>query len=80
MTNKPNKPGKTFLIIAATILVLLVCGASCCKLIDNSEVGIKFKKFSLTDQGKLITQPIPPLRLPPRMPPPSAWTPPWPIC
>ena len=58
MANKLNKPGKTFFIIAATIVVLLVCGASCCKLIDNSEVGIKFKKFSLTDQGKLITQPV----------------------
>lgn len=58
MSSKLNKPGKTFFIIAATILVLLVCGASCCKLIDNSEVGIKFKKFSLTEQGKLITQPV----------------------
>ena len=58
MSNKLNKPGKTFFIIAATIVFLLVCGASCCKLIDNSEVGIKFKKFSLTEQGKLITQPV----------------------
>ena len=49
---------KTFWIIGLTLVVLLICGMSCCKLIDNSEVGIKFKKFSLTEQGKLITQPV----------------------
>ena len=39
-----------------TILSALMIAVSCltsCKAIDSSEVGIKFKKFSLTEQGKL---------------------------
>ncbi len=45
-------------IIISVLAVLIICGISCTRLIDNSEVGIKFKKFSLTEQGKLETQPV----------------------
>ena len=45
-------------IIISVLAVLIICGVSCTRLIDNSEVGIKFKKFSLTEQGKLETQPV----------------------
>lgn len=34
-------------------LMVLVLGMMSCTLVDNSEVGIKFNKFSITDQGKL---------------------------
>ena len=41
--------------IFVAVLCLLVMTFSCCtKLVDNSEIGIKFKKFSLTEQGELI--------------------------
>ena len=53
-----KKSSKAWIITGFALLFLFICGASCCKLIDNSEVGIKFKKFSLTEQGKLITQPV----------------------
>jgi len=40
------------------VLVLLILSLSCCSVIDNSEVGIKFKKFSITEQGKLVATPV----------------------
>ncbi len=48
---KKNKP-LAIVIAAAVALILLLI--SCTKMVDNSEIGIKFKKFSLTDQGQLI--------------------------
>ena len=43
-----------YFIIAAFVMFNL---SSCaCTVIDNSEVGMKFKKFSLTDQGELKTE------------------------
>ena len=46
---------KTLLYIVAGIIVLIIAVGSCSKMVDNSEIGIKFKKFSLTDQGELIS-------------------------
>ena len=45
--------------IFVAVLCLLVMTFSCCtKLVDNSEIGIKFKKFSLTDQGELVANQV----------------------
>lgn len=41
--------------IATFVFLLLVC---CTKMVDNSEIGIKFRKFSLTDQGELYATPV----------------------
>lgn len=35
---------------AVLFVILLLC---CTKMVDNSEIGIKFRKFSLTEQGEL---------------------------
>lgn len=43
---------KKFLGFIAALLVVFIAVSSC-TVVDNSEVGIKFKKFSLTDQGDL---------------------------
>lgn len=41
------------------VVVAAISFTSCaCTVIDNSEVGIKFNKFSLTDQGKLQAEPV----------------------
>ena len=41
------------------ILIFAISFQSCaCSVIDNSEVGIKFNKFSLTEQGKLEAEPV----------------------
>ena len=45
---------KKLFILIACMLSLASCA---CTVIDNSEVGLKFKKFSLTEQGKLEAQP-----------------------
>lgn len=50
-----KKVHKTLFYVAAGIVVLLIAVGSCSKMVDNSEIGIKFKKFSLTDQGELIS-------------------------
>lgn len=39
-------------------LVTLVFALSSCTMVDNSEVGIKFKKFSVTDQGNIEANPV----------------------
>lgn len=40
------------------VAFIAISTASCaCTVIDNSEVGLKFKKFSVTEQGKLEAQP-----------------------
>lgn len=54
-TNTAPKAFATSLLVAAA--AIFVC-MSCCTVVDNSEVGIKFKKFSLTDQGKLVASPV----------------------
>lgn len=41
-----------FVIFAALTMM-----TSCVKIVDNSEVGIKFKKFSLNEQGELKASP-----------------------
>lgn len=48
------KKNKTVSIIGLIVAALIVLIFSCTKMVDNSEIGIKFKKFSLTDQGQLI--------------------------
>ena len=40
------------------ILSMLIVAFSSCTVIDSSEVGIQFKKFSLTEQGKLDAIPV----------------------
>lgn len=46
-------------LIVGLILVAVVLIGGCvgCTSVDSSEVGIKFKKFSVTDQGELIAEP-----------------------
>lgn len=45
---------KKILVILSALATALVMFNSCaCTIVDNSEVGIKFNKFSVTDQGKL---------------------------
>ncbi len=39
--------------IVLGFVALTIILSTCCTVVDTSEVGIKFKKFSLTDQGKL---------------------------
>lgn len=39
-------------------LALMAIALSSCTVVDNSEVGIKFKKFGLTDQGELSAVPV----------------------
>lgn len=39
------------------LVALFVATLSSCTIIDSSEVGIKFKKYSLTEQGKLDAHP-----------------------
>ena len=39
--------------IAAVVLIFVSCTMVRCTRVDSSEVGIKFNKLSLTDQGKL---------------------------
>ena len=48
------KKNKTATIIILSIAAFIILIFSCTKMVDNSEIGIKFKKFSLTDQGQLI--------------------------
>ena len=45
---------KKFFKIFVAALVIVIAATSCaCTIVDNSEVGIKFNKFSVTEQGKL---------------------------
>ena len=43
--------------LSVTIIVIILC-MSCCTIVDSSEVGIKFKKFDLTEQGTLKATPV----------------------
>ena len=48
-----------FTLIAALLLVVVIPTTMCrCTRVDSSEVGIKFNKLSLTDQGKLDASPV----------------------
>ena len=49
---------KRFLIFLTIAMGAIIAQACACKVIDNSEVGIKFKKFGLTDQGKLEAESV----------------------
>ena len=49
---------KRFLIFLTIAMGAIMTQACACKVIDNSEVGIKFKKFGLTDQGKLEAESV----------------------
>ena len=49
-----NQKHKALTIVGFSIIAFFVLILSCTKMVDNSEIGIKFKKFSLTDQGQLI--------------------------
>lgn len=40
------------IVIVATLVFIPTCVVQCTK-VDSAEVGIKFNKLSLTDQGKL---------------------------
>ena len=52
---KKAKLYSTLGLILAAIVIILSC---CTKMVDNSEIGIKFKKFSLTDQGELVANQV----------------------
>lgn len=43
--------------IGVTIILIIAC-MTCCTVVDSSEVGIKFKKFDLTEQGTLKATPV----------------------
>lgn len=52
---------KKIVLICVAVLVVLIIMPTCvvqCTTVDNSEVGIKFKRFSITDQGKLEATPV----------------------
>ena len=50
---------KKFITVIVAVITAIVMFNSCaCTIVDNSEVGIKFNKFSVTDQGKLEAVPI----------------------
>ncbi len=53
-----KKGPKVFLIVAAVFACLMFLTATCTKMVDNSEIGIKFKKFALTNQGELIANEV----------------------
>lgn len=48
---------KIFVTIMAVFTAMLMFNSCACTIVDNSEVGIKFNKFSVTDQGKLEAAP-----------------------
>ncbi len=49
---------KKTLIILASVIVFVCIFLVRCTMVDNSEVGIKFKKFSVTEQGELVATPV----------------------
>lgn len=49
---------KKFIYILAIIIASFSFASCACTVIDNSEVGIKFNKFSLSEQGKLQAEPV----------------------
>lgn len=53
-----TKIAKVFLTVAGLLLAVVVSLVCCCTVVDSSEVGIKFKKFSVTEQGQLKVTPV----------------------
>ena len=49
---------KTLIKFLFTIFFITLLSSCACTVIDNSEVGIKFNKFSLTEQGKLEAESV----------------------
>ena len=49
------KKAKFYTILGLSLCFILLFFVCCTKMVDNSEIGIKFKKFSLTDQGELVS-------------------------
>jgi regulator of protease activity HflC (stomatin/prohibitin superfamily) len=52
------KKTKFYSVLAICLGALVLFLATCTKMVDNSEIGIKFKKFSLTDQGELVANQV----------------------
>ncbi|MBP5626335.1 MAG: prohibitin family protein [Bacteroidales bacterium] len=52
------KKAKLYSTLALILGVFIFFLATCTKMVDNSEIGIKFKKFSLTDQGELVANQV----------------------
>ena len=48
---------KIFIGLMTVIIVIASLSSCACTVIDNSEVGVEFKKFGMTDQGKLDAVP-----------------------
>ena len=48
---------KIFNLLMVAVTAMFLLNSCACTVIDNSEVGLKFKKFGLTDQGKLNAEP-----------------------
>lgn len=48
---------KKILLMIAVVVAAISLSSCACTVIDNSEVGLKFQKFSLTEQGKLKAEP-----------------------
>lgn len=49
---------KSFAVSLGVAIILIIACMSCCTVVDSSEVGIKFKKFDLTEQGTLKATPV----------------------
>ena len=60
MANQMNGNSSVKKIVTGVVILALLVFvvSSCYTVVDTSEVGIKFKKFSLTDQGKLDAVPV----------------------
>ena len=52
------KKTKFYSVLAICLGAFVLFLATCTKMVDNSEIGIKFKKFSLTDQGELVANQV----------------------
>ena len=52
------KKVKFYSVLGICLGVFILFLATCTKMVDNSEIGIKFKKFSLTDQGELVANQV----------------------
>ena len=52
------KKTKFYSVLAVCLGAFVLFLATCTKMVDNSEIGIKFKKFSLTDQGELVANQV----------------------
>ena len=48
---------KLVIMLAAIVSATMFLSSCACTVIDNSEVGVEFKKFGMTDQGKLDAVP-----------------------